>query len=192
MSISKFDLVTPTNVAATVAAFFNGAIDLDPASSEAANNIVQAERYFTPDNDGLRQSWKAKTLYLYPPRGSLLTQEHELYKLLFEKQTKFRKSAQRIWLETAINKYRKGEYEEAIVFLTSSEVALIVTQKLGIDLPMCVMNARPKLILDNAQLQPLKSVRSYGFLFYIPASQNMEKRIMAFQEQFSDLGRVYI
>jgi hypothetical protein len=54
------------------------------------------------------------------------------------------------------------------------------------------MNARPKLILDNAQLKPLKSVRSYGFLFYIPSPVNMEKRIMAFQEQFSTLGRVFI
>ena len=44
-----------------------GSIDLDPASSNIAQKIVNAKKYFTIDNNGLDQSWIAETLYLNPP-----------------------------------------------------------------------------------------------------------------------------
>lgn len=43
-----------------------GSIDLDPASCEKAQEIVQAEEYFTEDDDGLSQSWHGN-LFLNPP-----------------------------------------------------------------------------------------------------------------------------
>lgn len=47
-----------------------GGIDLDPASSDAAQQTVQATTYFTIDDDGLAQDWKAKTVWLNPPYAS--------------------------------------------------------------------------------------------------------------------------
>ena len=44
-----------------------GCIELDPASSITANEIVQAENYFAPYEDGLAQPWRARTLWLNPP-----------------------------------------------------------------------------------------------------------------------------
>jgi hypothetical protein len=55
------DFVSPVNVVATTAAFFGGEIDLDPASSENANKLVGANRFFIPEDQGLKQLWKAKT-----------------------------------------------------------------------------------------------------------------------------------
>jgi len=44
-----------------------GKIELDPASSDAAQKTVKADRYFTIDNDALTQLWDAKTVFLNPP-----------------------------------------------------------------------------------------------------------------------------
>ena len=44
-----------------------GSIELDPASSDKAQEIVRAKRYFTVEDNGLNQSWKAETVFLNPP-----------------------------------------------------------------------------------------------------------------------------
>jgi len=61
-----------------------GGIDLDPASNVVAQQTVMAERFFTIDDDGLRQEWTGR-VWLNPPysRGvisrfvnKLLTEYH--------------------------------------------------------------------------------------------------------------------
>lgn len=191
MVLSSKDFVSPINLVATTAAFFDNRIDLDPASSSNANKVVQAERFFNWEQNGLLQEWKASRVYLYPPRDYLLHSEQPKNTKLFEKQYKFKKSSQRVWLEVTYKKWIKREFDEAIVFLTSTEVALLVTQKLNIDTPICVLKEKPKLLWDEKDLTPLKNTKVYGFVLYFPGIENTDKKISKFIDFYSNLGRVY-
>jgi phage N-6-adenine-methyltransferase len=40
---------------------------LDPASCETANQVVKARKIYTREEDGLKQTWDANTIFLNPP-----------------------------------------------------------------------------------------------------------------------------
>jgi len=186
---SNNDFVSPSNLLATTTAFFGGEIDLDPASSESANSVVEAQRYFDWKANGLKQDWKAKTVYLYPPRDLLNGSEQPEDKRLFRKKLRFRKSAQRVWLEKCYDQWIHNQFEQAIIFLTSSEVALLVTQKIEFDFPLCILAEHPKLLKETT-LEPVNS-RVFGFVYYLPPVKNADEAVRNFYNSYSNLGRVY-
>ena len=61
------DWYTPPHLVECVRTALGGVIDLDPASSDKANTIVKAGRYYTEADDGLSQSWEADSVYINPP-----------------------------------------------------------------------------------------------------------------------------
>lgn len=54
-----------------------GSIELDPASSQQANQFVQAKTIFTIEDDALQHNWIAETCFLNPPfsKVKLFTQK---------------------------------------------------------------------------------------------------------------------
>lgn len=192
MPLASVDFVSPPDVVATTTSFFDGEIGLDPASSVNANSLVGATKFFTYENNGLRQDWKSKNVYLFPPRDVLFGDEQPADTYIFRRRKRFQKSAQRVWLEECKRKYLKQEFDEAIVFLTSTEVALLVTQKLDIDFPLCILKEKPELFVDSPELKKLENTRCLGFIYYFPSAINTEKRIYEFSNLYSNLGRVFV
>jgi hypothetical protein len=84
-----------------------GGIDLDPASCEMANRTVKATRYYTKDNDGLTQKWKARSVWLNPPyaKNNALPNEQ--------------RSTVARWVEKLIKDHRSGGVGQAIMLLTA-------------------------------------------------------------------------
>jgi ParB family chromosome partitioning protein len=69
------------------------AIDLDPASSEQAQKIIKAKKYFTMERNGLNQQWRGR-IWLNPPFS------RELISLFIDK---------------LIGGYKDGKIKEAIL-----------------------------------------------------------------------------
>jgi ParB family chromosome partitioning protein len=61
---------TPTEVVELVRRVL-GDIDLDPCSTAEANKLVGARKFFTKEQDGLRQQWRGR-VFMNPPYGSSL------------------------------------------------------------------------------------------------------------------------
>ncbi len=59
---------TPPQLMRAIRTSLNG-IELDVCSDATANRIVQAERYFTKEQDGLAQEYRARTVFCNPPGG---------------------------------------------------------------------------------------------------------------------------
>ena len=189
VSFSEDDFVSPPELVATTASLFGGEIELDPASSEQANLVVQAQKYISWHKNGLNQEWRAKNVYLFPPRNILTGGEQPKDTRLFRKNLRFKKSAQRVWLELAYNKWLRSEFEQAVIFLTSTEVALLVTQKIGFDFPLCVLSEKPHLLKEK-DLKPIDT-KVFGFVYYLPPREEYQQAVHNFCDLYSTLGRVY-
>lgn len=100
------DWHTPPEYLQRVRQVFDRGIDLDPASSPAANRTVQARRFLTPAQDGLAHEWRALTVFLNPPYG--------------RKYGRTGPYNMPLWVSKLIEQFDAGNIEQAILLCNAN------------------------------------------------------------------------
>lgn len=130
-----------------------GTIELDPASCVLANQMIQAERIFTLEDNGLAHPWIARTVWLNPPYGRLGTDRQ--------------KGQTELWIHHLIDQYTQDHVQEAILLVN----AYLYKQWFAPlwQYPICFPTGR--LSFWNAQGQHGRSPHSSALVYFGPNIQ---------------------
>ena len=101
-----------------------GDIDVDPASSEIANQIITAKKYHTIEDNGLTKSWEGR-VWMNPPYAQPLIVEFS---------------------EAFVEKYKNGEIKEACVLINNATETTWLQILLNICSQICFIKGRIKFI----------------------------------------------
>jgi ParB family chromosome partitioning protein len=151
---------TPDDIIERVKAAFGGAIDLDPATNEAAQARIGATTYYTAERDGLGYTWRGQ-VWLQPPYSHPLVEQFTS-KLLQELDA--------------------GNVTEAMVLLnvaTDTKWQQALFRPGGL---ICLIRGRIQFVDENNE--PGTSPRHAQIVLYFG------NRPSAFREAFGDLGTI--
>jgi ParB family transcriptional regulator, chromosome partitioning protein len=139
-----------------------GDIELDPASCAAANECVRALRFFTKEDDGLTQEWRAKTLWMNPPYAQPLIGQ---------------------FIEKLVSEIDVGNVEEAVV-LTNDSSDTVWFQSAGRkSQAICLTRGRISFLSsDGEKGSPLQGQAFFYF------GSNAEQ----FAQRFQSIGLVVV
>jgi hypothetical protein len=125
-------------------------IDLDPASCERANSVIQAKKIYTKDDNGLYRRWYGN-VWCNPPylNGAALD-----------------------WLKVAVNKWLDREFDLAILLLNRSDNKDIYNIIDSGNVP-CYYQLRHRVKFVNGKADEPKSAPRYNNdLFYFGRKPN--------------------
>lgn len=137
-----------------------GSIDLDPASSEIANQIVQAADFYTAKDDGLQMIWRGK-VWLNPPYSHPLVDQFS---------------------EAIAQKYIAGEIEMGTMLLNNATETDFLQGLLMAACAVCFPDGRIPFL--NQQLEPVnKPLQGQVILGF-------GKDPLGFRREFKGFGEV--
>lgn len=137
-----------------------GGIDLDPATSEVANRVVQAPKIFTADDDGRTQQWNGR-VWMNPPYAQPLMGD---------------------FAEAVASKYESGEIDQACILVNNGTETQWFQRMLGAADAVCFPKTRIKFIdpEGNPSGAPLQGQAIF----------HMGGNVAAFTSLFSEEGVV--
>lgn len=120
-----------------------GQIDLDPASSEIANQIVKASCYFTTESDGLAREWAGR-VWMNPPYAAELIGKFS---------------------DKLIEHFTDGDVTEAIVLVNNATETAWFQAMLGQSSAVCFVKRRVKFL--NPEGNPVGAPLQGQALLYL-------------------------
>lgn len=144
-----------------------GGIDLDPFSSERANQTVQAKRYFTEEDNAFQQKWKARTVWMNPPytRGVV---DKAVAKFLEE--------------------YRRGHFEAGLILVNNMTDTLWYTSMYEDAYALC--NIKGRISFENAAGQRVSGNTRGQSLFLFARNDKSHNQIKRkFKEELRFRGQ---
>jgi hypothetical protein len=107
-----------------------GRIDCDPASSPIANATVQAERFFTAEDDGLQQETWGECVWMNPPYAQPLIGQ---------------------FADALAERVRSGEVRQACVLVNNATETAWFQTLLGVASAVCLLRGRVKFLDPEGQ-----------------------------------------
>jgi len=159
----RVEYYTPTHII-EAARVTMGSIDIDPASCAKANETVQAQKFFTAEDDGLTARWRgygSDNVWLNHPFG---------------------RKTNKPWIEKAIHEYQNG-YCSQICCITFASTSEQWFQPL-LQFPICFLSPRVNYLGPDGK--PVKGVTKGSCVAYLGPHTDR------FTESFSGLGAVMI
>lgn len=143
-----------------------GTIELDPASCASANQVVRATRYYTRDNDGLRQPWtfndQPARVWLNPPYKTPVFQQ---------------------FMERTVRAITEDEVTALILITTNRTETGWYQDLLAATTRICILGSR--LSFWRPGLHPTGTARAGHTLFYYGSEPDRFRRI------FTRWGKIY-
>lgn len=180
------ELITNYDLISSAHALLNG-IELDVASSKVANERVQAEKYYTPIDDGLNaQDWFGR-VYLFPPNGAYFwDKRNERWKMTRASSPSL-VSSHAVWFRKLYKAWYSRNVKQGLYFSNCPDM-IRYEQKI-FDFPVCILKTAPTLLRNTSEgIGPHKTCTS--LLVYLPPSQDTDKAIEKFIDIYSPKGRI--
>ena len=134
-----------------------GAIDLDPASSDKANEIVRASRYYTAGDDGLAHDWQGR-VWCNPPYSSALVSS---------------------FCEKLVGHVRAGDVHEACVLVNNATETGWFQSLLGVASCVCFPRSRIKFQDSDGNVAGT-GLQGQAILYIGPCSADFETSFIGF------------
>lgn len=142
-----------------------GEIDLDPASSVAANLVIGAKTFYTASDDGLSKEWNGR-VFMNPPYGR--TDEHPSLAAAF--------------CNKALEEHAAGNIEACIILVNSLHSQ--AWQRPAYDHPICFVDHRIQFVSGDGEEN--KNPTFQNIFIYLGSD------LAAFKRAFSTIGYVMV